>query len=92
MEIKALCDVIPERAGASLVRFKNVPYKPQTYSGKEDEWKKVCERYDIDLIYITTPRKLHTPKAVYKMEHDKHVVVEVPAAITVNECWQLVET
>jgi hypothetical protein len=92
VEIKAVCDVVPERAGASLERFKNVPYKPETYSGKEDEWKKVCERNDIDLIYITTPWKLHTPIAVYAMEHGKHAVVEVPAAITIDECWQLVET
>jgi hypothetical protein len=92
VEIKAVCDVIPDRAGASLERFKNVPYKPLTYSGKEDEWKKVCERDDIDLIYITTPWKLHTPIAVYAMEHGKHAVVEVPAAITIDQCWQLVET
>jgi hypothetical protein len=91
-EIKAVCDVIPERAGAALERFKKVPYKPETYSGKQDEWKKVCERKDIDLIYITTPWKLHTPIALYAMEHGKHAVIEVPAAITVEECWQLVET
>jgi hypothetical protein len=92
VEIKAVCDVIPERAGASLERFSKVPYKPDTYSGKEDEWKKVCERKDIDLIYITTPWRLHTPIAVYAMQHGKHAVIEVPAAITIDECWQLVET
>jgi len=92
VEIKAVCDVVPERAGASLERFKKVPYKPDTYSGREDEWKKVCERKDIDLIYITTPWRLHTPIAVYAMEHGKHAVIEVPAAITIDECWQLVET
>jgi len=92
VEIKAVCDLIPERATSSLNRFKNLPYKPETYSGKEDEWKKVCEREDIDLIYITTPWNLHAPMAVYAMEHGKHAVVEVPAAITVDECWQLVET
>lgn len=90
--IKAVCDVIPERAGASLERFKSLPYKPESYSGKDDEWKKVCERDDIDLIYITTPWKLHTPIAVYAMEHGKHAVMEVPAALTIDECWQLVET
>lgn len=35
---------------------------------------------------------LHTPIAVYAMEHGKHVVTEVPAALTVSECWQLVNT
>ena len=54
--------------------------------------EKVCEREDIDLIYITTPWNLHAHMAVYAMEHGKHAVVEVPAAITIEECWQLVET
>src|SRR5680860_54162 len=53
VEIKAVCDIIPERATKSLEKFSNVDYIPETYSGNEDEWKKVCERDDIDLIYIT---------------------------------------
>ena len=49
-------------------------------------------RDDIDLVYICTPWNLHTPMAVYAMEHGKHVAIEVPAADTLEECWQLVET
>src|SRR5690606_38454870 len=64
---------------------------PDVYSGEED-WRKVCERDDIGLIYICTPWKLHTPIAVYAMKHGKHAVMEVPAALTVQECWQLVNT
>ena len=92
VEIKALCDLEEEKVNAALQKFESVNYKPDKYSGKEDEWKKVCERNDIDLIYITTPWSLHTPIAVYAMEHGKHAVVEVPAALTVDECWQLTET
>ena len=91
-EIKAICDLNPDRIDEGLKRLGNIGYKPDTYSGGEDDWKKVCERNDIDLIYITTPWHLHTPVAVYAMEHGKHAVIEVPAAITVDECWQLVET
>jgi len=91
-EIKAICDLNQDRIDEGLKRLENIGYKPDTYSGGEDEWKKVCERNDIDLIYITTPWHLHTPIAVYAMEHGKHAVIEVPAALTVDECWQLVET
>jgi hypothetical protein len=35
---------------------------------------------------------MHTQMAVYAMEHGKHVCIEVPAATTMEECWQLVET
>lgn len=91
-EIKAICDLNPDRIDEGLKRLENIGYKPDTYSGGQDEWKKVCERNDIDLIYITTSWDMHAPIAVYAMEHGKHAVVEVPAALTTDECWQLVET
>lgn len=61
------------------------------YSGEED-WKKICERDDIDLVYQCTPWLLHTPIAVYAMKHGKHAAIEVPAALTMDECWDLVDT
>ena len=93
VEVRALCDLVPERSEAAAARIKKagVTLAPTLYTGSEDAWKKVCERDDIDLVYISTPWKLHTPIAVYAMNHGKHVVVEVPAARTVDECWQLVE-
>ncbi|HRE51007.1 MAG TPA: Gfo/Idh/MocA family oxidoreductase [Flavitalea sp.] len=92
LEIKALCDVRPEKAAAAKKSIENTAQKPELYTAGENDWKKVCERKDIDLIYITTPWHLHTPMAVYAMEHQKHAASEVPVAITLEECWQLVET
>lgn len=92
VEIKAICDLRPEKAEAAKKSIANTAHKPDLYMGAENEWKKMCERNDIDLVYIATPWNLHTPMAVFSMEHDKHVGVEVPAAETVEECWQLVET
>ena len=62
------------------------------YIGDENSWMAMCERDDIDLIYICTDWLNHTPMAVYAMEHGKHAAVEVPAATTIDECWQLVNT
>jgi len=92
VKIVALCDVVPENVERSskLLEEKGLP-PADTYTGEED-WKKICERDDIDLIYICTHWDLHTPIAVYAMEHGKHVATEVPAAITLDECWQLVNT
>ena len=92
VEIKALCDIRPEKVKEAEELLKGTKHKPQAYSGGVMEWKKVCERNDIDLIYICTPWHWHTPMAVYAMEHDKHAATEVPAATTLDECWQLVET
>jgi predicted dehydrogenase len=66
--------------------------KALEFTGNEYEWKKLCERPDIDLVYICTPWAWHTPMAVYAMEQGKHVCLEVPAAKTIDEAWQLVET
>ncbi|MDD2283873.1 MAG: Gfo/Idh/MocA family oxidoreductase [Paludibacter sp.] len=90
--IKALCDLNPEKTikGQEIIRKFNLP-DADLYTGEKD-WMKICERPDIDLIYVCTHWKLHTPIAVYAMNNGKHVAVEVPAALTVNECWQLVDT
>lgn len=92
-EIYALCDKTTERVERQV---KNLEERGitgvKTFSGSEDAWKKMCEDPNIDLIYIVTPWSLHTPMCLYAMEQGKHVAVEVPAALTVDECWQLVET
>lgn len=92
VEIKALCDKYPERVDKAqeILTRKGLP-KAKSYSGEEG-WKAVCESNDIDLVYVTTPWHLHTPISVYAMKHGKHAASEVPAAKTVDECWELVET
>lgn len=92
VEIKALCDLIPDNAASTLESVKTYGHKPDLYSGSEDEWKKVCDRNDIDLIYIATPWDLHAPIAIRSMKNDKHVYTELPVATTVDECWEVVET
>ena len=92
VEVKALCDIRPEKAAAAAKTFEGTSHNPQVYAGSEDAWKKVCERDDIDLIYICTPWSLHTPMALYAMEQGKHAVTEIPAALTLADCWKLVET
>jgi hypothetical protein len=92
VEIRALCDLRPERVKAANKRLEGTIHKPTLYSGNKDEWMKLCEQEDIDLIIITTPYYMHADMAVYAMEHGKHVASEVPAAATIEECWKLVET
>jgi hypothetical protein len=92
VDIKALCDLEPERVNKSIEAIRHLGHTPDSYSGHEDEWKKMCDRPDIDLIAIATPWHLHTIQCVYAMEHEKHAYTELPAANTVEECWQLVET
>jgi len=91
VEVKALCDLIPDVVDRTLKRIEGTGFKPDVYTGDPEAWKKMCDRDDIDLVYIATPWDMHAPMAVYAMEHGKHVCIEVPAAVSVEECWQLVE-
>ena len=93
VQIKAISDIDSSKVNQSAERyFLNDNLKvPDLYYGSSD-WKSICERDDIDLIYVCTHWELHTPIAVYAMNHGKHVAVEVPAALTIKECWELVKT
>ena len=92
VEIKALCDKYADRVekAQSILTKKGLP-AAKSYSGEEG-WKALCESNDIDLVYVTTPWHLHTPISVYAMKNGKHAASEVPAAKTMDECWELVET
>lgn len=92
VEIKALCDLLPEKAEAAKKKLEGTDHNPALYAGSPDEWKKLCERSDLDLVILTTPWYMHAKMAVYAMNQGKHVASEVPAAGTIEECWQLVET
>ena len=58
----------------------------------EADWQRLCERDDVDLVYICTPWDAHVPQALWAMECGKHAAVEVPAATTLTDCWRLVDT
>jgi len=58
----------------------------------EADWRKLCERDDVDVVYICSPWDFHVPQAVQAMECGKHAAVEVPAATTLADCWRLVDT
>jgi predicted dehydrogenase len=57
-----------------------------------DSWKSLCERADIDLVYIMTDWKNHAQMALYAMQCGKHTAIEVPAAMTIDEIWALIDT
>ncbi len=92
VSIKALCDLVPENVAKTqkILKDKSLPEAAE-YVG-EESWKRLCERDDINLVYICTNWQTHVDMAVYAMEHGKHVAVEVPAATSIADCWRLVDT
>lgn len=93
VEIKAICDVhqaVVDRA-LGIVAKNNLP-APDTYTANDFSYRDMLDRDDIDLVIISTPWRWHTPMAVETMFSGKHAFVEVPAALTVEEAWLLVDT
>jgi len=66
--------------------------KPDGYSKGDRDFERLCDRTDLDAVVTATPWEWHTPVAVAAMKAGKYAATEVPAAVTLEECWQLVET
>ena len=91
-EVVAICDFIEENIEASCtIVTKYGGAKPATHIG-EVGWRALCDSDNIDLVYISTDWLSHADIATYAMEHGKHVALEVPAAMSVKDCWRLVDT
>lgn len=92
-KIVALCDVEPDRvAKANEILVKAGLPKAAEYSGSTEVYKELCDRDDIDIVYIATDWIHHAPIAIYAMEKGKHAAIEVPAATSLQECWDLINT
>lgn len=91
-EIAAFSDLEQANIDQAQELLKKHQQKPARTYCSTTGWKLLCEQEDLNLIIICTDWLSHAPMAVYAMEQGKHVAIEVPAAMTVNDCWRLVET
>ena len=65
---------------------------PELYTDGDHAFEKLVGREDLDFVVVATPWHWHTPMAVAAMKSNKYVATEVPAATTIEECWELVNT
>ncbi|MDO8631964.1 MAG: Gfo/Idh/MocA family oxidoreductase, partial [Phycisphaerales bacterium] len=66
--------------------------EPEIYTQGDLDFRRLMGRGDLDGVIIATPWEWHTRMAVHAMKTRKYVGVEVPCAITLDECWELVKT
>src|SRR5574344_3027271 len=92
VDIVAICDRNPARVDANLKLLADRKYRsvPKTYIGDE-AYKDLCDFGDCDVVYCATPWALHQPVALRALNGGKIPLVEVTSALTVDECWELVE-
>ena len=91
--VPAICDIDPAAIEQSLNMITEAGQeKPAVYSESENSFRDLLLREDIDGVIISTPWLWHTPMTVAAMEAGKYAGVEVSAAMTLAECWDLVNT
>ncbi|MBM3310662.1 MAG: Gfo/Idh/MocA family oxidoreductase [Candidatus Aminicenantes bacterium] len=92
VEVKAVCDIREERVLWAQERCaKAGKPKPVGYSKGVEDFKRMCDTEGLDLVYTATPWEWHVPVCLKAMETGSHAATEVPGAITLEECWQVVE-
>ena len=93
VEITALCDNHAPTLQAAVQRVvKEGRKEPASFGNGDTDYLRMLERDDIDMVIIATPWEWHARMCVDAMKAGKHAFTEVPAALTVDECWELVET
>jgi hypothetical protein len=92
VQLKAVCDIVPEKVERIQQWTVEVGQpKPTGYTRGETDFVRLCEQEDLDLVYTATPWEWHVPVLVAAMKNGKHGATEVPAALTIDDCWQMVE-
>ncbi|MGL5785364.1 MAG: Gfo/Idh/MocA family protein [Bacteroidales bacterium] len=85
--ISGLCDINPSQCLKISAQLSSHGYKRvKCY----DDYREMLTDPDIDLIYISTPWHTHARIAIDAMNAGKHTAIEVPAAMTISECEELV--
>lgn len=93
VSIPAICDINEANLSqAQELVEKAHGKKPEGYSKGVEDYKRMVARDDLDAVVTATPWELHTPVSVAAMKAGKYAATEVPAAITTEECWDLVNT
>jgi len=78
--VVALCDVDPER----LTRVRGELANPETVRTEMD-YRRVLDDPSIDSVSIATPDHWHTKLALHALEAGKHVYIEKPCSLTIEE-------
>lgn len=90
VQVVALCDYEKERAEKCQELLKKASMSEAAIYYGEKGYEELCKRDDIDLVYVATDWLHHFPIAMCAMENGKHVAIEVPSAMNLKECWELI--
>jgi predicted dehydrogenase len=93
IEIAAVCDLTQAKAdNAADYCVKAGKPRPNVYCRDENTWKELLDKEKLDCVIIATYWDSHAAIALHAMKNGIYPGIEVPAALTVEDTWELVET
>ncbi|MGY8764249.1 MAG: Gfo/Idh/MocA family oxidoreductase [Fidelibacterota bacterium] len=91
VDIPAICDIDDGMIESALKILKDAGKpEPHVYKNGDEDFLNMLQNETLDGVYIATPWEWHHPMAIDAMKNGIHVGTEVPAALTVDDCWDLV--
>ncbi len=90
VEVVALCDYEAKRAEDCQKYMRDKGLAPAAIYSGENGYEDLCKRSDIDLVYIATDWDHHFPVAKCALLNGKHTAIEVPSAMNLEQCWELI--
>ena len=93
VQIPAICDIDDGMIESALKILKDAGKPdPRIYKNGDEDFRNMVANEDLDGVYIATPWEWHHTMAIAAMKNGINVGTEVPAALTVRDCWDLVNT
>ena len=81
--IHAVCDIREDKLDEAVEKLGA--------SEKYTDFEEMLGKSEIDAVVVGTPMPYHAPQAIRALQAGKHVISEVPAAVSIKECRALVE-
>ncbi|MFJ8938863.1 Gfo/Idh/MocA family protein [Streptomyces sp. NPDC102365] len=92
VRVVALCDPVKDKTAAAAAKVVAAGQPaPATYTKGEHDFAALCARGDLDFVYVATPWDLHFEMARTALLNGKHVGVECPIAMRLDQLWELVD-
>lgn len=93
VEIAAVCDLFQSKVDdAANICEKAGRKRPQVYCKEKNTWKAMLDKEKLDAVIIATYWDEHAAMGLHSMKNGFYTGIEVPAALTVEDLWKLVET
>ncbi|MFB6842933.1 Gfo/Idh/MocA family protein [Streptomyces sp. NPDC056361] len=92
VRVVAVCDPVREKAERATAKVVAAGRPaPAVYTNGEEDYENLCARTDVDFVHVATPWDSHYAIARAAMLNGKHVGVECPVAMQLDELWSLVD-